>query len=186
VLQALATCDPDAKAYTCGDQTSPRKESPEEKELGSAQALEEKKRNLKVILSDFVSAATSGIPCILYNIVDGVSTRKNVISLVLDDDGMTVKLVPSYNPKKFHEVSLATVHAFDYDRLKELRPENTTLKVLAPEEQNLSVLLVSKEGTTCILVEDEAMKSNVVKSLQILSARAKQTAAAGTSAQHEA
>lgn len=158
----------------------PVQESPvpsQSKTPRSPEEAEAKKKELKVLISEFVSAASAGIPCTLYHVVDGVSTLKSAHVLSMDGDMRTIKLAPKKSPEKFHEVPLAAMHAFDYDRLKELRPEHKTLKVLTPAEQPFSVLIVSQQGeTTCILVKDEAMKVRVVKSLQVLSAKAKHEA----------
>lgn len=133
------------------------------------------KHELKDILLKFIPAARSGIPVMLFNIIDGASSFKARAKLVLNEGMDSVTLNPAQKSleKLRRKVELPKVQVFDYDRLKELCPQNNVVQMLSPKDHGRAVLLVSKEGTTCIITEDDGMKLQMIKSLQVISARAK-------------
>jgi len=130
------------------------------------------KHELQDILLKFIPAARSGISVMLFN---GASSVKARAKLVLNEVMDSVTLNPAQKSQGAlrHRVELPKIQVFDYDRLKELCPQNNVVQMLSPKDHGRAVLLVSKEGTTCIITEDDGMKLQMIKSLQVISARAK-------------
>lgn len=133
-------------------------------------------------LNSFVSAAQEGIECTLLQ-DDGTCSSKIPIKLTLDKGLQTVVLHTGVNSQKqvLFEVPLHTAGVYGYYKLQSLLkrdqpveyPVDATLKLIKEEDRHLCVMLMHGQKLLTIGVKDSKGQQEMLKSLVVLTQRAK-------------